>query len=272
MATKASKRQPHRGDDALRLWLRYRATGDQALRNQLISAYTPLVKSIVFRKVRELPSHCEFEDFFSCGLEAMMSSLDRYDPHRGATLEQFIWTRVHGAVLDELRNLDWAPRWLRHWERELSKARTQFFDAHHRHPTTCELSQALGLSPDKLARIEAEIASSDITSLNGVVAGDGATVEHLDNVRCTDGHCDPEQVTARQEAYDKLREALEGLSERERKVAVLMYVQGLKLREIGDILGVSESRVCQMHTSLTRTLRAALQADDALFREASQAS
>ena len=77
--------------------------------------YAPLVKYIVFKKVRELPARCEVEDFISCGLEALIASIDRYDPEKGATLEQFAWTRIHGAVLDELRRQDWAPRSLRRW-------------------------------------------------------------------------------------------------------------------------------------------------------------
>ena len=92
--------------------------------------FAPLVKYIVFKKVRELPARCEVEDFISCGLEALIASIDRYDPEKGATLEQFAWTRIHGAVLDELRRQDWAPRSLRRWERDIARAR----DAVHRHP------------------------------------------------------------------------------------------------------------------------------------------
>ena len=83
--------------------------------------YAPLVKYIVFKKVRELPARCEVEDFISCGLEALIASIDRYDPEKGATLEQFAWTRIHGAVLDELRRQDWAPRSLRRWERDIAR-------------------------------------------------------------------------------------------------------------------------------------------------------
>ncbi|MGZ4203473.1 MAG: sigma-70 family RNA polymerase sigma factor, partial [Thermoleophilaceae bacterium] len=97
-------------DDALALWLEYRRSGDQRLRDRLIMTYAPLVKYIVYKKIRELPARCEVEDFISCGLEALINSIDRYDPEKGATLEQFAWTRIHGAVLDELRRQDWAPR------------------------------------------------------------------------------------------------------------------------------------------------------------------
>ena len=121
-------------EDALELWRAYKATGDIAARNRLVMTYAPLVKYIVFKKVRELPARCEVEDFISCGLEALIASIDRYDPEKGATLEQFAWTRIHGAVLDELRRQDWAPRSLRRWERDIHKAREQFTALHGRRP------------------------------------------------------------------------------------------------------------------------------------------
>jgi RNA polymerase sigma factor FliA len=111
-STSTSRRRVS-AEDALALWREYKATGDLQVRNRLVMTYAPLVKYIVFKKVRELPARCEVEDFISCGLEALIASIDRYDPEKGATLEQFAWTRIHGAVLDELRRQDWAPRSLR---------------------------------------------------------------------------------------------------------------------------------------------------------------
>ena len=112
----------------------YNATGDATLRDRLVLTLAPMVKYIVYRKVREIPARCEVEDFISCGLEALMRSIDRYDPERGATLEQFAWTRIHGAVLDELRRNDWAPRSLRRWERDIARARERFIALHGRAP------------------------------------------------------------------------------------------------------------------------------------------
>ena len=102
---------------------------DPRVRDRLVMTFAPLVKYIVYKKIRELPARCEVEDFISCGLEALIASIDRYDPEKGATLEQFAWTRIHGAVLDELRRQDWAPRSLRRWERDIAKAREQFIVA-----------------------------------------------------------------------------------------------------------------------------------------------
>src|SRR5690349_11994935 len=151
-----SSRRRVSAEDALALWREYKATGDLQVRNRLVMTYAPLVKYIVFKKVRELPARCEVEDFISCGLEALIASIDRYDPDKGATLEQFAWTRIHGAVLDELRRQDWAPRSLRRWERDIAKARDAFIGLHGRRPRREELADALATTPEELATREHE--------------------------------------------------------------------------------------------------------------------
>jgi RNA polymerase sigma factor FliA len=253
-------------DAALELWREYKATGDQQVRNRLVMTYAPLVKYIVFKKVRELPARCEVEDFISCGLEALIASIDRYDPDKGATLEQFAWTRIHGAVLDELRRQDWAPRSLRRWERDIHKAREQFTSLHGRRPTREELADMLAITPEDLRRRQDDIAVSDVTSLNTlVISDDETTVERIDTLAATDSRLDPEEAAASQAAKDKFRRAFDALPKREREVAVLLYVKNLTLREIGDILGVSESRICQIHSQLKKTLKQQLSEDSLLF-------
>src|SRR6202042_1602025 len=148
-------------EEALQLWTKYKATGDPALRDRLVLTFAPMVKYIVYRKVREMPARCEVEDFISCGLEALIRSLDRYDPDKGATLEQFAWTRIHGAVLDELRRFDWAPRSLRRMERELNRARERFTVLHGRAPSKTELADLLAISVTELDALKGDIARSD---------------------------------------------------------------------------------------------------------------
>jgi RNA polymerase sigma factor for flagellar operon FliA len=265
-ASPSTSRKRISPDAALALWRTYKATGDLQARNRLVMTYAPLVKYIVFKKVRELPARCEVEDFISCGLEALIASIDRYDPEKGATLEQFAWTRIHGAVLDELRRQDWAPRSLRRWERDIHKAREQFTSLHGRRPTREELSEMLAVSPDELRRRQDDIAVSDVTSLNTlVISDDETTVERIDTLAATDARLDPEQAATLNDAKDKFRRAFDTLPQREREVAVLLYVKNLTLREIGDILGVSESRVCQIHSQLKRTLKQQLAEDSLLF-------
>src|SRR3954464_14796649 len=156
-------------EDAQQLWHEYNRTHDSPLRDRLIMPSAPLVKYIAYRKVRELPASCQVEDFISCGLEALINSIDRYDPAKGATLEQYAWTRIHGAVLDELRRQDWAPRSLRRWERDIARARERFTANHGRQPSIDELAQAMGTSADELRQRQGEISASDVTSLNTLV-------------------------------------------------------------------------------------------------------
>src|SRR5690242_10525543 len=174
-------------EDALEVWREYKSTGDARVRDRLVLTFAPLVKYIVFRKAREIPARCDVEDFISCGIEALIRSLDRYDPEKGATLEQFVWTRIHGAVLDELRRQDWVPRSLRRWERDIARAREEFTGNHGRRPTHEELATALAVSPQELRTRQDEISVSEVTSLNTIVTGDeDGTTERIDTLRSHD--------------------------------------------------------------------------------------
>jgi RNA polymerase sigma factor for flagellar operon FliA len=252
--------------EVLSLWRRYERTKDIRVRDRLIFTFTPMVRYIVYRKVREVPAQCDVEDFLSCGLEALIRSIDRYDPSKGATLEQFAWTRIHGAVLDELRRHDWAPRSLRRAERTINGAREGFLSTHERHPTREELALAAGMSHEELARRQDEIALAEVASLNKTVRSeDSTTIERIDTLESPDEDCDPGLSAERSEAKERFRKAFAKLPARERKVAVLLYVEGRTLREIGARLGVSESRVSQIHTELRGRLREQLAADASLL-------
>ncbi len=256
-------------EEVLVLWTDYRESGDRRLRDRLVLTFAPMVKYIVYKKIREIPARCDVEDFISCGLEALIRSIDRYDPAKGATLEQFAWTRIHGAVLDELRRHDWAPRSLRRWERDIKQARERFMTLHGRRPTREELAEMVGLTTEKLHSKLDDIAVCDVGSLNALVSGAGeeGSLERIDLVTSNDRDADPEDASALSEAKERFRAAFRRLPERERHVAILLYVQNMTLREIGGVLGVSESRVCQIHTQLRRTLRTLLEDDAALFSE-----
>jgi RNA polymerase sigma factor for flagellar operon FliA len=254
--------------ETLELWQAYKRTGDQRIRDRLVLTFAPMVKYIVYKKAREIPARCEVEDFISAGLEALIRSIDRYDPDKGATLEQFAWTRIHGAVLDELRRNDWAPRSLRRWDRDVNKASEQFVGLYGRQPSHEELSESLGISPNELRTRQDEIGRSHVGSLNTVVlAEDDTKIERIDTLQTHDRETDPEHAAMREDAKARFRQAFERLPERERKVAVLLYVYNLTLREIGEIIGVSESRVCQIHGKITKRLRRELEADEQLFSE-----
>jgi RNA polymerase sigma factor for flagellar operon FliA len=204
-----------------------------------------------------IPGHCDVEDLVSCGLEALIGAIDRYDAEKGATLEQFAWTRVHGAVLDELRRSDWAPRSLRRWERELGDVRDRFASVYGRAPTDNELSQAAGISLREVRRLLDEIARAQVASLNEPVTevDGGLTVEAIDTVPSVDRSSDPEYSLMRKAEAQDLRDAFGRLSRRERQLAVLVHVNEMSLHEASELLGISHSRAGQIHRQLKASLR-----------------
>jgi RNA polymerase sigma factor for flagellar operon FliA len=242
--------------EALALWKRYRAGGDVRLRDRLIMTYAPLVKYIVYRKIREVPAHQEADDYISHGLEALITSIDRYDPAKGATLEQFLWTRIHGAVLDELRRQDWAPRSVRRFDRQVVAAMRSFRAIHGREPTDDELADALAVSVDDLRDHRANLIRADVGSLNATAtdSGDDEGIERVDTLHSEDRRLRPEDAALLTDSKRAFREAFETLSTREQEVCVLLYVKHLTLQEVGHVIGVTESRVSQIHSAVRKKL------------------
>ncbi|HEY8581962.1 MAG TPA: FliA/WhiG family RNA polymerase sigma factor [Capillimicrobium sp.] len=265
-AATQSRRDRVATEELQQLWHDYRAQRDKKLRDRLVLSLAPMVKFIVYRKVRAVPAHVEVDDFLSVGLEALIVSIDRYDPGKGATLEQYTWTRVHGAVLDELRRQDWAPRSVRRWERDIEKAVEDFTGVHGRRPAQTELADLLGCSIEELRQRRHEIARSDVTSLNAVVLSDDETeIERVDTLASDDERLDPEAAAVASVAKLRFRDAFAELPQREREIAVLLYVKHLTMAEVGEVMGVSESRICQIHGRTKKRLRTALADDAALF-------
>jgi RNA polymerase sigma factor FliA len=262
MGTPADRRQV----DTDKIWQRYHETGDRALRDQLVLTFVPLVRHLAYRKVRELPAWCEVDDLVSSGVEGLMGALDRYDPSKGASLEQFVWTRIQGAVLDSLRRLDWAPRSLRRWERDAERAGDAFFREHGRRPTNSELAAQMGIEETELIARLRDLSTAELASLDGVTSSDeDEGVPLVQTIADRNEHADPEAEATRTLARERFRRAFSHLSERERKVAVMLYTQGRTLSEIGEVIGVSESRVCQIHGELKKRLRSSLRRDSELF-------
>ena len=226
------------------------------VRDRLVLTLAPMVKYIVYKKVREIPARCEVDDFISCGLEALIRSIDRYDPEKGATLEQFAWTRIHGAVLDELRRNDWAPRSLRRWDRDISKAHEHFIGLYGRKPSNAELSESLGITTDELRTRPDEIARSHVGSLNTVVlAEDDTTIERIDTLQSDDIDADPEIAAMRNDAKERFRAAFDRLPPRDRKVAVLLYVYNLTTLTLRRSARSSASRRAVSARSTARSPR-----------------
>lgn len=243
--------------EAEALWRAWHADRDQTARDRLVLSYTPMVTYLAARKVRELPSHCELDDLASAGLVALIEVVDRFDPAKGASFEQFAWTRVAGAIMDELRRQDWASRSVRHFGRRIEKAREAFFVKNGHAPSEDELAGALDISVDDLRKQAEELDRADLCSLNAPVRGgdEAEMLEIGDMIESRSYGSEPELATLASERAAVVRDAIASLSERERAVLELVHVEELQGAEIGARLGVSESRVSQILASARQKLR-----------------
>ena len=250
--------------EAEALWRAWTTRQDTAARDRLVLSYSPMVTYLASRKVRELPSHCELDDLASCGLVALIESVDRFNPKKGATFEQYTWTRVSGAIMDELRRQDWASRSVRHFGRQLDSARENFFVTHGRTPSETELAEFLQLPLPEMRKQLEELDRADLCSLNAPTrAGDDAeSLEIGDTVEAHLPGCEPELATLAGERAAVVREAIAALSSRERAVLRFVHVEELQGAEIGPRLGVSESRVSQILAGARQKLRSRIAAYD----------
>ncbi len=251
--------------DAEALWRAWTFRRDASARDRLVLSYAPMVKYLACRKVRELPSHCELDDLVSCGLIALIGAIDRFDPAKGATFEQYAWTRVSGAIMDELRRQDWAPRSLRRSARAIDRARERWQSQTGRLPSDSELAGELGIAVDQLVSHLEGLNRADLVSLNTPARGtdDALTVEVGDTIVAPGTEHDPEAAALAGERAAFIEGAIASLSEREQRILVLLYVEHRQGAEVGQELGVSESRVSQILAGIRRKLRESIDGYDA---------
>jgi RNA polymerase sigma factor for flagellar operon FliA len=244
------------------VWARYKATGERDLRDQLILHYSPLVKYVAARVAVGLPQRVDSADLVSYGIFGLIDAIERFEPERGPTFETYGIARIKGAIIDELRALDWVPRSVRAKARSLETAYRELEGRLARVPTDSELAAAVGITEEQLQSVLAQISFIGLAALDETLGigdhGEGPTLGETLPDR-SDG---PVAVVETAETRRILAGCIASLPERERTVLTLYYYEGLTLAEIGSVLGVSESRVCQIHTRSVIHLRARLAAAD----------
>ena len=252
-------------EQAEALWRAWSSRKDSAARDRLVLAYAPMIRYIATRKIRELPSHTDLEDFLSCGMIALIEAVERFDPEKGASFEQFAWTRVAGAMVDELRRQDWASRSARRMSQKLEHAADAWYASEGRMPSADELAPVLELTVPEVWAIMENIERADVMSLNAPTrSGDYAlSVEVGDTIEARDSNLEPERAALASERLAVITAAIAGLPEREKRVLTLVHSQEMQGAEVGRLLGVSESRVSQILAEVRTNLRCQLSDYDA---------
>lgn len=243
------------------LWEEYKAKGSAEAREQLILHYSPLVKYVASRVATGLPANVEQADLVSYGIFGLIDALEKFDPAREIKFETYAIPRIRGAIIDELRSLDWVPRSVRFKAREVERAHAELEATLGRTPTEAEVAEHLGMSLEELHDTLTQISFASVSALEEPVPGREERSEGLsllETLADLATSSDPTAGLEETETRAMLATAIDSLSEREKIVITLYYFEGMTLSEIGEVLGVTESRICQIHTKAVRELRGRL--------------
>jgi RNA polymerase sigma factor for flagellar operon FliA len=241
------------------IWAEYKQHGTREARERLILHYAPLVKFVAGRVAAGLPQNIEQSDLVSYGIFGLIDAIDKFDPARGYKFETYAISRIKGAIIDELRSIDWVPRSVRAKARAIERAYSKLENELRRSPEDREVAAELGMSEEELATILSQISFVGIVALDELLSASadrssGATVGDT----IADRAHDPVEAFESEEMRHVLADAIGRMPDRERLVLTLYYYEGLTLAEIGAVLGVTESRVCQIHTKAIFQLRGRL--------------
>jgi RNA polymerase sigma factor for flagellar operon FliA len=242
------------------LWNDYKVSDTDSARERLILHYAPLVKFVAGRVAAGLPQSIEQSDLVSYGIFGLIDAIDKFDPARGFKFETYAISRIKGAIIDELRAIDWVPRSVRAKARSVERAYSKLENELRRSPDDKEVAAELEMSEDELNQLLSQVSFTGLVALDELLARQlsndpaGATVGDT----ITDGAHDPVEAFEVDEMKHLLADAINRMPDRERLVLTLYYYEGFTLAEIGAILGVTESRVCQIHTKSILQLRSRL--------------
>jgi RNA polymerase sigma factor for flagellar operon FliA len=246
-------------DDALRaLWERFKRDGDREARNRLLEHYASLVRFVASRVAVGLPASVDPNDLASYGTFGLIDALEKFEPSRGVKFETYAIARIRGAIIDELRAIDWVPRSVRAKAKAVEQAYAALEARLHRPPTDAEVAAELSMPEEELLAIYSQISFLGLVGLDDIVMsgerGEGLTLGDTLADRRQSANGDFEE----QERRRILVDAINQLADREKTVLALYYFEGFTLAEIGRILGVTESRVCQIHSKAVLALRGKL--------------
>ncbi|MBI3876018.1 MAG: FliA/WhiG family RNA polymerase sigma factor [Verrucomicrobia bacterium] len=241
------------------LWQRYAQHGHgSAAEEELIRQHLPLVKTVAGRVAMGLPPHVDSEDLFSAGLVGLLNAVRRYDAESGTSFETYARILIRGAVFDELRRLDWVPRSVHDKARKVEEATRRLEQEKGDLPTPAEVSRALGLTLDEYEELLDEIRPATFVCLDSVRAAEHDDGANQSEFIADSRQPDPGDGAARRELARLIAERIEQLPDMQKKVLALYYFEDLRLREIAEVFGVTESRICQIHSQAILNIRSHL--------------
>lgn len=246
------------------LWRRFTQNGDPAARERLVLAYSPLVKYVAARMTRTLPTHVDEADLISYGLLGLISAIDRFDPSRNIKFETYAVIRIKGSIVDELRALDWVPRSVRADAGSIERASARLTHRLQRLPKAREIANELGIPIMKLHESRRHISRSPVVALDQLGPANDRAENSVSLVETIQDPLalDPAQAVEAKELRTRLADAIGSLPEKEKVVVALYYYEDLTLREIGEVLRVTESRVSQIRTKAMLRLKGRLEATE----------
>jgi RNA polymerase sigma factor FliA len=255
------KQKPHPGGqvsqypEIVALWERFKRDADSGARERLILQYSPLVKYVAGRVSVGLPATIEHADLVSYGMFGLIDAVEKFDLGKGVKFETYAIARIRGAIIDELRSIDWIPRSVRSKARDVERALTALETRLRRSPSEGELADEMDISVKELRQTLTQVSLVSLVALDESFSGDDSERQSLVDTLKDPKAADPESSYEVVEQRAMLAGALDRMTEREKTVIVLYYFEGMTLAQIGQVLGVTESRVCQLHTKAVLGLR-----------------
>ncbi len=241
------------------LWKRYRRPEpDNSVENELIQQYLPLVKTVVGRLAMTLPPHVDIEDLFSAGMVGLLNAVRHFDPKLGTVFEGYARLRIRGAVLDELRRMDWVPRSVHVKAREVEGVMRGLEQQKGRLPTDEEMAKAMNVSVSDYQQTLEDIRPATFVSLDAAAHQDVDDGTGQNETIADPRQEEPGEDVSRRELARLISQRLNTLPDMQRKVLALYYFEDLRLREIAEVFGLTESRICQIHAKAILAIRSSI--------------
>ncbi|MFB6357231.1 MAG: RNA polymerase sigma factor WhiG [bacterium] len=250
-------------------WERYKEEGDMQARDDLIVQYSPLVKHVVGKLAKKMPPNVDFDDLVGYGTLGLIDAIEKFDHTRGIKFKTYAIPRIRGSILDELRARDWIPRSVRRKARRIENAIETLENMHGRTVSNEEVAEYMGMDLEEFNDMLSEVSGTSLLSLDEMwsVNEDDDEVPLQEAIESEQAE-QPDSVVEREEVKQRLVDEIRELPEKERIVITLYYYEDLTLREIGESLDLTESRVSQIHSKATATLRGRLSEFENAFVDA----